>query len=49
MDSLVGRHVGAADLGVKSVEVFLEQAGVQFHFKIAAGADRSEVGHAHLA
>jgi hypothetical protein len=39
MDSLVGRDVGIADPGVESVEVFLEQAGVQLHFKIAAGAD----------
>jgi hypothetical protein len=39
MNSLVGSDVRIADLSVESVEVALEQAGVQLQFKIAAGAD----------
>jgi hypothetical protein len=36
MNGLVGCNIGSANPGVKSVEILLEQTGVQLHLKIAA-------------
>ena len=49
MNCLVCGNIRPANAGVEAVQVLLEQAGVQFHLEVAAGADGPIIRQADLA